>query len=64
MRLGDIVVARAIQNGLLEPLLQDVQDPEGFPFWALMPPGRQRTAKVRVFLDFLSERCGCAPWRR
>lgn len=63
VRLGDIVVARAIQSGLLEPILQDVQEPGGFPFWALMPPGRQRAAKVRAFLDFLDERFGSAPWR-
>lgn len=63
VRLGDNVVARAIQDGLLEPLLQDLQEPENFPFWAILPPGRQRTPKVKVFLDFLMERFGSAPWR-
>jgi DNA-binding transcriptional LysR family regulator len=63
VRLGDNVVARAIQDGLLEPLLQDLQEPEKFPFWAILPPGRQRTPKVKVFLDFLMERFGSAPWR-
>lgn len=63
VRLGDNVVARAIQEGLLEPLLQDLQEPEQFPFWAILPPGRQRTPKVAVFLDFLTERFGSAPWR-
>jgi DNA-binding transcriptional LysR family regulator len=63
IRFGDNVVARAIQEGLLEPVLQDWQEPETFPLWAVLPPGRQRTPKVRVFLDFLIERFGSAPWR-
>lgn len=63
IRFGDNVVARAVREGLLEPLLQDLQEPEGFPLWALLPPGRQRTPKVKVFLDFLTERFGGAPWR-
>lgn len=63
IRFGDNTVARAIQEGLLEPLLQDWQEPENFPLWALLPPGRQRTPKVRAFLDFLTERFGGAPWR-
>jgi DNA-binding transcriptional LysR family regulator len=63
IRFGDIIVARAIQAGLLEPLLQDLQEPDKFPMWAILPPGRQRTPKVKVFLDFLMERFGSAPWR-
>lgn len=63
VRLGDIIVVRAIQQGLLVPVLQALEVPKAFPFWALMPPGRQRAPKVRVFLDFLVERFGSAPWR-
>ncbi|HEX2889298.1 LysR family transcriptional regulator [Vineibacter terrae] len=63
VRLGEIAVANAIQNGLLEPLLQDSHESEDFPLWAVMPPGRQRTLKVRVFLDFLIELFGSASWR-
>ena len=63
IRFGDNIVARAIQEGMLEPLLQDWQETEGFPLWAIMPPGRQRIPKVKVFLDFLTERFGRAPWR-
>ena len=54
---------RRPQQALLEPLLKDFQEPESFPLWAMLPPGRQRTPKVRVFLDFLAERFGPAPWR-
>jgi DNA-binding transcriptional LysR family regulator len=63
VRLGEIAVANAIRNGLLEPLLQDSHESESFPLWAVMPPGRQRALKVRVFLDFLIERFGSAPWQ-
>jgi DNA-binding transcriptional LysR family regulator len=63
VRLGDIIVARAVEQGILEPVLQGFEVPGNFPFWALMPPGRQRAPKVKVFLDFLVERFGSAPWR-
>lgn len=63
VRLGELAVARALRSGSLEPLLIDVQVSEGYPLWALLPPGRQRSPKVRVFLDFLRERLGQAPWR-
>jgi len=63
VRLGELAVARALKTGLLEPLLLDVQVSEGFPLWALLPPGRQRSPRVKVFLEFLAERLGSAPWR-
>lgn len=63
VRLGELAVARALRSGLLEPLLTKVQVNEGYPLWALLPPGRQRSPKVKVFLDFLRERLGQAPWR-
>lgn len=64
VRLGEFITTGAIQNGLLEPLLQDVQDPEKYPLWAVMPPGRQQSPKVRAFVDYLIERFGSAPWRK
>jgi DNA-binding transcriptional LysR family regulator len=63
LRISEHVVAEAIEKGQLEPLLQDVQDPEKYPLWALLPPGRYQAPKVRAFLDFLIERLGSAPWR-
>jgi DNA-binding transcriptional LysR family regulator len=63
VRLGELAVSRALRSGLLEPLLTDVQVSEGYPLWALLPPGRQRSPKVKVFMEFLSERLGLAPWR-
>jgi DNA-binding transcriptional LysR family regulator len=63
LRISEHVVAEAIEKGQLEPLLQDVQDLEKYPLWALLPPGRHQAPKVRAFLDFLIERLGSAPWR-
>jgi DNA-binding transcriptional LysR family regulator len=63
LRISEHVVAEAIAKGQLEPLLQDVQDPEKYPLWALLPPGRHQAPKIRAFLDFLIERLGSAPWR-
>jgi DNA-binding transcriptional LysR family regulator len=63
VRLSEHVVARSIGEGLLQPLLQDAQDPETYPLYALLPPGRHQVPKVKVFVDFLIERLGPAPWR-
>jgi DNA-binding transcriptional LysR family regulator len=63
LRRSEHVVARSIHEGLLQPLLQDAQDPETNPLYALLPPGRHQAPKVRAFIDFLIERLGPAPWR-
>jgi DNA-binding transcriptional LysR family regulator len=63
VRLGELAVARALTMGSLVPLLQDVQVQEGYPLWAILPPGRQRSLKVKVFLEFLTATLGRAPWR-
>ena len=63
VRLGELAVARALENRWLEPLLLDAQVSEGYPLWAVLPPGRQRSPKVKVFLEFLADRLGSAPWR-
>ena len=38
LRLSEHVVATSIREGLLQPLLQDAQDPENYPLFALLPP--------------------------
>jgi DNA-binding transcriptional LysR family regulator len=43
--------------------MQDEQDPETYPLFALLPPGHHQAPKVRAFIDFLIERLGSAPWR-
>ena len=63
VRLGDIIVGEPIRRGQLVPLLTDVHSAEPIPLSALYMAGRHRLPKVRVFLDFLVERFGSAPWR-
>jgi DNA-binding transcriptional LysR family regulator len=63
LRISEHVVARSIRKGLLQPLLQDAQDPETYPLFALTPRGHHQAPKVRAFIDFLIERLGSAPWR-
>ena len=63
IRFGDIIVAQAIREGRLVPLMESLQQPEGFPMWAILQPRRLRTPRVKAFLDFLLERFGPAPWR-
>jgi DNA-binding transcriptional LysR family regulator len=63
LRLSEHVVARSIHEGLLQPLLQEAQDPETNPLYALLPPGRHQAPKVSAFIEFLIERLGPAPWR-
>ena len=63
VRFGDIIVAQAIQDGRLIPVLESLQQRESFPLWAIFQPGRQRAPRVKAFLDFLMERFGTAPWR-
>ena len=63
VRLGELAVARALRMDRWSHCLLDVQVSEGYPLWALLPPGRQRSPKVKVFLEFLNERLGLAPWR-
>jgi DNA-binding transcriptional LysR family regulator len=62
-RLGDITVAELIADGSLVPLLADVHSAEPLRLSALYLEGRNRLPKVRVFLDFLTERFASTPWR-
>jgi DNA-binding transcriptional LysR family regulator len=63
VRLADVIVGEPIRRGLLVPLLTDVHHVERLPLTALYLAGRHRLPKLRVFLDFLIERFGHAPWR-
>jgi DNA-binding transcriptional LysR family regulator len=64
VRLADVIVGDVIRRGQLVPLLTDIHKRERVPLCAVYAPGRHRLPKVRVFLDFLVERFGSAPWRR
>ena len=63
-RLADVIVAEAIRRGQLVQLLTDVHKRELVPLSAIYAPGRHRLPKVSVFLEFLVERFGSAPWRQ
>jgi DNA-binding transcriptional LysR family regulator len=63
IRLGDIIVAELVAGGSLVPLLTDVHYAEPLRLSALYLEGRHRLPKVRVFLDFLTERFASTPWR-
>ena len=51
-RLADFMVARAVQQGTLVPLLLDSHMPEAFPIHALTVPGRHRAPRIKAFIDF------------
>ena len=59
-RLADFMVARAVQQGALVPLLVDSHVPESFPIHTLTVPSRHRAPRVRAFIDFFAEQFGRA----
>jgi DNA-binding transcriptional LysR family regulator len=63
IRLSDVIVGDALRDGELVALLTDIHHVEPFPLAAIYPPGRQRLPRVAVFIEFLRERFGHAPWR-
>lgn len=63
VRVSDILAGEPIRRRLLVPLLTDLHHVEPLPLTALYLAGRHRLPKVRVFLDFLTERFASAPWR-
>ena len=63
-RLADLIVAEAVREGRLAPVLTESHVGEPRPLSAVYPQGRQRMPKVRAFLDFLVERFSHAPWRQ
>ncbi|MFL6844176.1 MAG: LysR family transcriptional regulator [Allosphingosinicella sp.] len=58
--LPSFIAAPGFERGTLEPLLRDYPLEEG-GLYALMPPGRSTTARVRALVDFLAERFGPEP---
>ena len=64
VRLADVIVGAEIRRGRLVRLLTDVHMREPVPLSAVYAPGRDRLPKVSVFLDFLVERFGSAPWQQ
>jgi DNA-binding transcriptional LysR family regulator len=63
VRLADMIVAEAVREGQLTPVLARSTITEPVPLSAVYPQGRHRMPKVRAFLDFLVARFGPALWR-
>lgn len=63
IRLSDVIVGDPLQRGDLLPLLTATHHVEPFPLAAIFPAGRNRLPRVAVFIEFLRERFGHAPWR-
>ena len=47
------MVARALQEGTLVPLLEDAHLSEPFPIHVVTVPGRHRTPRVKAFTEFM-----------
>ncbi len=63
IRPSDVIISGALQRGELVPLLTDIHHVEPLPLVAVYPVGRHRLPRVAVFLKFIEERFGHAPWR-
>jgi len=63
IRLSDVIVGGPLRDGQLVALLTASHHVEPFPLAAIYPAGRQRLPRVAVFIEFLIERFGRAPWR-
>ncbi len=63
IRLSNEQAARALDDGRLVPVLDDVHVPDTVQLNALMPNGRQNTPKVRVLVDFLADAYEREGWR-
>lgn len=58
--LPSFIASDSIKTGELEVILRDYPLKEA-ALWAVMPPGRASTARVRALVDFLVERFGPEP---
>lgn len=58
--LPTFLASAGLADGRLKPILTDFPMPEG-GLYAVMPPGRATTARVRALVDFLAARFGPEP---
>jgi len=63
IRLSEVIVAQALREGRLVPLLADVHHSEPLPLHAVYPQGRHRSPRIEAMVAFLVERFARAPWR-
>ena len=58
VRLADFMIAHAVNQGALVPLLVDVHLAEPLPIHAVSAAGRHRAPRVKAFIEFLIEQFG------
>jgi DNA-binding transcriptional LysR family regulator len=59
--LPTFIAGAALEAGELVPVLEQYRAPE-IALYAIYPPTRHLSAKVRLFIDFLVERCNGRAW--
>ena len=59
-RVPDAIATPEVRAGLLTRVLAEWEDE--VPVWAVYPPGRHLSPKVRTFVDFLVEGLASEPW--
>ena len=65
VRLIDLKTAPFVDQGLLEPVLDDWEALEAPPIHVLYPRGSRRSARVNAFVNYVSEVCAdLETWRR
>lgn len=57
IQLPDYYIGEAVKTGKLIPLLKSYQ-PETEGIWAVYPPNRHMSPKVRMFIDYLATKLG------
>ena len=64
IRLADVIVSDGMRAGWLTPILIDVHQREPLPLSAVYSPGKHKSPRVAVFVNFLVETFASAPWQR
>ncbi|MGI9381046.1 MAG: substrate binding domain-containing protein, partial [Methyloligellaceae bacterium] len=64
IRMIDLQLRPAIDDGRLVPLLTSHHVDEPTPVWSVTPPGRQRIPRVRALIDFLVTQLGAPEKKR
>jgi DNA-binding transcriptional LysR family regulator len=62
-RLNEFIVAKALSDGRLVPVLEDHHFEEHLSMLAIYPHERHRLPRVAAMLDFLARSFGSQPWR-
>lgn len=63
-RLNEFIVAEAIRERRLVPLLQEFRADEGLAMRVIYAPERHRLPRVAAMVDFLTSTFASRPWRR